>query len=291
VLCHASTAVRADFTFAAYGDTPYTEDEASRHIGMIAEMNREPLAFVVHIGDFKNSWSPCTDALFMQRRDEFALFHHALIYTPGDNEWSDCWRAPYMAGATRDPLERLQKLRSLFFADNYSLGQQKIALARQNAGYPENARWEHQGILFVALNVPGDNNNLRMPEEFAARDKAVLIWLESAFSLARAQRHRALVVAMQANPFLRSAKDKNGYAGVLDALRRETVNFDGEVLLIHGDTHHYRFDQPLAHPRTRKLLRNFTRLEVFGYPFSNWVRVKVAQRDGRVTFAVSPGGP
>jgi hypothetical protein len=150
----------ADFTFATLGDTPYSDEEEKQFIGMIAEINRAQPAFVLHVGDFKSSWSPCSDALFQLRREQFALFHSALIYTPGDNEWSDCWKP---LGAARDPLERLQKLRKLFFADGYSLGQNRIALARQSAAYPEHARWAHQGILFATLNVPGGNNNMRMP--------------------------------------------------------------------------------------------------------------------------------
>jgi hypothetical protein len=278
---------RADFTFAAFGDTPYTEDEEARFVGMIAEINRERPAFSVHVGDFKSGWSPCTDALFVQRRDQFALFHQALIYTPGDNEWSDCWRS---WGASRDPLERLQKLRGLFFADGFSLGQQKVALARQSAAYPEHARWTHDGILFATLNVPGGNNNMRMPGEWAVREKALLNWLETTFALARAQGHGAVVVVMQANPFLRSVAVKDGYQALLNALAKESQKFKGEVLLIHGDTHRYRFDQPLLDASSRRRVPNFSRLEVFGYPFVNWVRVHVSRNEGRITFTPSPGG-
>ena len=286
VVCFASQGTRADFTFAAFGDTPYTEDEESRFIGMIAEINHEPLAFVLHVGDFKSGWSPCTDALFTQRRDWFALFHQPLIYTPGDNEWTDCHRA---LGAARDPLERLQKLRSLFFADNYSLGQRKITLARQSAAYPENARWEHEGIMFATLNVPGSSNNARLPNELAARGKANDAWIISAFAQARAQSRRAVVLAMQADPFAGDGRVSRNYAPLMNTITRETMNFNGEVLLIHGDTHRYRFDQPLTDSRTKQTLSNFTRLEVFGYPLVNWVRVRVGQRDGKVTFSASPG--
>ncbi len=286
--CMASATARADFTFAAFGDTPYTDEEESRFINMIAEINRAPLAFAIHVGDFKSGWSPCTDALFEQRREWFALFHHALIYTPGDNEWTDCWR-PF--GAARDPLERLQKLRSLFFADGYSLGQKKIALTRQSAAYPEHARWTHEGIVFATLNVPGsDNNSRRMPAEFAARSTAIAAWISATFDEARRERRRAVVLALQANPLPGDGRVRSYFAAMINAITRETQNFQGEVLLIHGDTHQYRVDQPLIDPRTQRLLRNFTRLEVFGYPFVNWVRVQVSQRDGKVTFTTSPGG-
>ena len=145
VVLLACASVRADFTFAALGDTPYTEDEEQRFPGMIAEMNREPLAFVVHVGDFKSGWSACTDALFEQRRQWFDWFYHPLIYVPGDNEWTDCMRA---LGARRDPLERLHKLRTLFASGETSLGQRKLPLTRQSRQYPEHARWSQEDVLF-----------------------------------------------------------------------------------------------------------------------------------------------
>lgn len=286
VVCAAPAAAQNAFTFAAFGDTPYTEEEEARHIGMLAEINREAPAFVIHVGDFKSGWSPCTDALFIQRRDAFALLHPPLIYTPGDNEWTDCHRA---LGAASDPLERLQKLRSLFFADGNSLGQRKIALARQSEAYPENARWSHAGILFATLNVPGSNNNARMPAEMAARDKANEAWVAATFASARAQGQDAVVLAMQANPWANSGAVKTPYAGLMAAITRETLNFRGEVLLIHGDTHRFRVDQPLRDTRSQQALRNFTRIEVFGSPFMNWVRVRVNRHNGKVSFSVTPG--
>lgn len=286
MLACANSSAGTDFTFAAFGDTPYTEEEESRFVGMIAEINREKLAFVIHVGDFKSGWSPCSDALFKQRAEWFALFHHALIFTPGDNEWTDCWRA---WPTPHEPLERLQKLRSMFFADNHSLGQHRLALTRQNDGYPENARWTHEGITFVTLNVPGGDNNLRMPEEAAARGKMIEAWIVAAFDSARAQGHRAVVLAMQANPFGVSSRAQQGYRGLINTLLAQTRKFPGEVLLIHGDTHRYRMDQPLVDRKTRRVVRNFTRLEVFGYPFMNWVRVQVSRDNGRVVFRPSPG--
>lgn len=284
--CLAAHGATADFTFVAFGDTPYTEEEEPRFVSMIAEINRAQPVFSIHVGDFKSGWSPCTDALFMQRRDWFNLFHQPLIFTPGDNEWTDCHRA---FGAAHDPLERLQKLRALFFTDEFSLGQQKLTLTRQQPGYPENARWEHQGIVFATINVPGSSNNKAMPKEKAARDAANDAWVRAAFDTARTNSYRAVVIAMQANPFGSDTK-RGAYTAILRALTRETVDFTGEVLLIHGDTHRYQMNQPLADPRARSTLRNFTRLEVFGYPFQNWVRVRVSERDGKIVFTPSPGG-
>ena len=51
-----------------------------------------PLAFALHVGDFKWAGSECSDELFLQRREWFELSHHPFFFIPGDNEWSDCSR-------------------------------------------------------------------------------------------------------------------------------------------------------------------------------------------------------
>ena len=288
-LCVAMHSAAADFTFAAFGDAPYTDAEEAPFVGVIAAINREPLAFVIHVGDFKNGWSPCTDTMFAQRRDWFALIHHPLIYTPGDNEWTDCWRALGRSNGERDPLHRLQQLRRLFFADTNSLGQRKIALARQSTDFPEHARWEHGGVLFAALNVPGGDNNARMPNESVTRTKAVNAWIVDTFDIARTQSHSAVVLVMQANPWTFGGNARKHYLAILATIARETQQFTGEVLLIHGDTHQYRIDQPLNDPRGGKPLRNFTRIEVFGSPAVNWVRVQVSKQNGKLSFSATRG--
>jgi hypothetical protein len=292
LLYSAGSVIAQNFTFAAFGDAPYTEAEESRFINVIEAINREPLAFAIHVGDFKSSWTPCTDALFLRRRDELASLHHPLIYTPGDNEWTDCWRTISPSGtsnAERNPVERLQQLRRLFFADGHSLGQRKIALARQSASFPEHARWQHADVLFATVNMPGGNNNARMPDESRAREKMVEAWIADTFRIARVHSHAAVVLAMQANPWSANANVRRGYGSMMATITRETQRFAGEVLLIHGDTHQYRIDQPLIDPLTRQPLHNFTRIEVFGSPFVNWVRITVKQENGRIQFEGAPG--
>lgn len=277
----------ADFTFAAFGDTPYSREEEERFPGLIAEMNREDLAFVVHVGDFKAAWTRCDDELFVQRREWFELSRHPFVYTPGDNEWTDCRR--FSAGRY-DPLERLRKLRELFFRGELSLGQRKIPLTRQSAAYPEHARWRHADVLFVTLNVPGGANNARlMPGEYRSRSAAVGEWLEQSFDLAREGGLKAIVVLIQANPWASPASHYFGYRELLATLARKVNGFEGEVLLVHGDTHRHRVDRPLRDPANGATLANFTRIEVFGYPVMNWVRIRVMEEAGRVRFEVTPG--
>jgi hypothetical protein len=276
----------ADFTFAAFGDTPYTYDEEQRFPDLIAEINHQPLAFVVHVGDFKSATGRCSDEVFLQRRDWFNYFHHPLVFVPGDNEWTDCRR---LLAGRYDPLERLDKLRALFFADERSLGQARLLLERQR-GYPEHARWRHENVLFMTLNAPGPHNNARaMPEEFRKRSAAQREWLEQAFDRARADGNRAVVILMQANPWVSPSSHYFGFRELLAAFAAEARRFSGAVLLVHGDTHRYRVDRPLRDPDTRATVANFTRVEVHGHPAMNWVRIRVTEQDGRVRFEASPG--
>ncbi|HEY4999920.1 MAG TPA: hypothetical protein VII36_12280, partial [Usitatibacter sp.] len=112
------------FAFGVMGDTPYNEREEPHFLEMIERMNAEPLAFVIHVGDFKaGSHAPCTDELFARRKAQFDLSAHPLIYTPGDNEWTDCRRP---TNGAMDPVERLAKLREVFFSGASSLGRERM---------------------------------------------------------------------------------------------------------------------------------------------------------------------
>ncbi len=286
-----SSCAAADFTFALLGDAPYSAAEETAFVDMLREIDREDIAFVVHVGDFKNGWTTCSDAVFDQRRELFNASRHAFVYIPGDNEWSDCARL--LAGGY-DPLERLAALRTRFFRGSTSLGQTPMALTRQSdrAGapaYPEHMRWRRDHVMFVTLNLPGGDNNAGMPAESAARTAAALAWLQQAFAEARTEGLRGVVVLTQANPFSSSGGIRRSFAGFIAVLARETTNYAGAVLLGHGDTHIHRVDQPLKHPDNGSVLRNFTRAEVFGSPQVNWLRVRVTDDGTRSRFEVSAG--
>jgi hypothetical protein len=53
----------------------------------------------------------------------FNALHSAAIFTPGDNEWTDCDRPSNGSFSSR---ERLDHERQLFFSTDFSLGQSPI---------------------------------------------------------------------------------------------------------------------------------------------------------------------
>ena len=280
----------ARFSFAVIGDTPYYSGEEWMFVDMLKDIDREDLAFVVHIGDFKNGTSPCSDALFAQRLQQFQSVRHPFIFVPGDNEWTDCHRS----GA--DPLERLAKLREMFYPDDASLGRRKLKLERQSADprfaeYRENVRWTIGSALFIGLNIPGSNNNLgrtpQMDAEYARRGAANAAWLAEGFDLAKKNGHAAVFIAIQADPyfepsFWRRANAADGYAQFRQELLAHTLGFGKPVILIHGDTHRYRVDHPLVDPATQKPVERFTRIESFGSPHVDWIRVSVDPADPKL---------
>ncbi len=278
LLAWASLAAADTWKFAVLGDTPYSDAEREQLPALLAAVAADGVELAIHVGDIKSGQSRCDDAVFADRRQLFDTFPQPFVFVAGDNEWTDCHR---VSNGGYDPLERLAALRRLFWPDNRSLGQKKIAVEQQSAAWPEHARFRLGPVLVVTLNVPGDDNNYgRAPKpqaEFEARNPVVLAWLRDSFALARRDKLAGVVVAMQANPGFRQFNRGLGHPGfkqLLETLRAETEAFPGQVLFLHGDTHSHQIDQPLLAGNGETLTR-FTRVESYGSPFLGWVKVIV----------------
>jgi hypothetical protein len=265
------------FSFAIFGDAPYSANEAVHFERVIDDIAAEPLAFVVNVGDIKaGSNSPCTDALYLERKRQFDRIAHPFHFTPGDNDWVDC-RRPGNGGA--DPLERLAQLRRVFYGAGPFASHRFAALDRQ-AGYPENVRFARAGVVFATLNVQGSNDNFGFDAandaERVARLEANLAWLAGSVAEAERSSARGLVVIFHANPFVKSKQDV--YAPLLAALRDAAARLRRPVLLIHGDTHWQRVDRPFV-DANGTVLPYLQRMETYGSPWVGWVKVTVDPAD------------
>ena len=281
-------------SFGLFGDFPYSEWERRELPKMITEMDAEKLAFVVHDGDIKSGHDVCSDEVFKDILGVFQASKHPLVYVLGDNEWTDCHRKN---NGAYDPLKRLARLREMFLADDYALGKERLKLERQSAdpafaAYRENVRWQTGAALFVGMNVPGSNNNWfgttkdKGPSaEYLDRGRANRAWLAASFALARERKLPGILIDIQADPDLESPKHRegqpNGYLEFIDQLRAETLAFPGQVILVHGDTHFFRIDQPLKDARG-ETIRNFTRVETYGSPTMGWVKGTIDAADPNV---------
>jgi hypothetical protein len=248
------------------GDVPYSYPQVNLLDALIDKINAEKLAFVAHVGDITSGSGPCSDEWLDARKKQFARIQHPFVLIPGDNEWTDCHRSGF------DPLERLAKWRALF-----CLPVQGLAVERQRGKYCENVRWTHDNAVFVGLNIPGSNNNLgNDPLEHGERMQAVFAWLDEAELLAR--QRDGLVVLMQANPFVVRPFGADGYTEVREHLRRLGQTMPGKVLLVHGDTHQFRDDEPFPGLR---------RIEVYGSPHVRWAKAWIERTGARLFNAES----
>jgi len=109
-----------NYAIGLWGDLPYSDLQATTGIpNLIADMNSHRLAFTVHDGDLKagngtpGSVTPttCSDALYQQGLSYFNSLRAPAIFTPGDNDWTDCDR-PSNGGFSS--LERLDHERKVF---------------------------------------------------------------------------------------------------------------------------------------------------------------------------------
>jgi len=184
-------------TIAVYGDSPYgvckitptpvctdtAQFDATN--AFVDTINGDPdVDLVVHVGDIHSGKEFCTQTYDQAIFDKWTRFADPLVYTPGDNEWTDCHK-PGEGGnvfldppantqpvdyANGDPVANLALIRSLFFSrPGLTLGSTKRPVLSQHflfdrrfatdANYAENVIWVQSDVLFVTINVPGGSNN------------------------------------------------------------------------------------------------------------------------------------
>jgi hypothetical protein len=287
------------YTFAVIGDIPYGDVQIANFPKVIAQINADPaVQWVDHLGDIKNGSSVCSDDYFQSIKADFDQFKDPLVYTVGDNEWTDCHR-PNNGGY--NPLERLAKIRQVFFPNpGKTLGQHPASvLSQSDQGIPEDVRWERAGVSFAALDIVGSNNSLvpwtgntaPTPEqtvEVLARTAAVIQEIHDAFTDARQHHNRAVTLLTQADMFdptvpAPSFADYYGFQPIVAAIARESAAFRGPVYLFNGDSHVYNDDNPLAAGSKwlsfygiNQPVQNLTRVTVDGSTnVNNYLRVSV----------------
>lgn len=262
---HAATATAAKpapYSFAVIGDVPYGDAEIAAFPGWIQQINAADPAFTMHVGDIKNGSSLCETSYYYWIKRQFNTFTNPLVYTPGDNEWTDCHRTN---NGAYNPLGRLALDRKVFFSKpGHTLGRHRMPVASQvAAGFPENVRFRKHGIDFATLHVVGSNDGLQPWEglgktvatkaqvsEERARMASAVTQVRQAFASARRNHDRAVVLSTQADMFdptyTPTWDDISAFQPLVRELVAQSSRFDGEVYLINGDSHVYNADRPLA---------------------------------------------
>jgi len=271
-----NTGSASPLTLAIYGDAPYGASNADTAAfaatpAFVDAVNHDPAVdLVAHVGDIHSGSQACTVAYDQSVADMWSAFKDPLVYTPGDNEWTDCQKTKELPGSDfgGDPLQNLAAVRSIFFPRaGYTLGgrpKQVISQAQIGTGtdadYVENVIWEQSKTLFVTLNLPGGSNNdadnwfglartQAQTDEIAQRTQADLDWLDQAFAQAQADGVGSVVILEQADMWDLDGKTPShiaNYKPFIDSIASHTLAFGKPVLLFNGDSHMYRSDNPLV---------------------------------------------
>jgi hypothetical protein len=236
-------------TMAVYGDSPYSQvaanyttpapygvdtSEFDATPAFIDAINKDhKVKLVVHVGDIHSGKQPCTLAYDNSVYDLWTQFHDPLVYTPGDNEWTDCNKSGeagnvqdtdhnYIDYANGDPVANLALVRQLAFSQpGETLGGGHMNVVSQadafdpdhptDAEYVENVMWEQADVMFVTINVPGGSNNDtdvwygaaaatgEQTQERLQRTAADTRWLDAAFTQAESDHLGGVVIITQAD--------------------------------------------------------------------------------------------
>jgi hypothetical protein len=240
------------------------------------------------VGGIKSGIEPCSDELYAQRRTLLNQARHGLVVSVAESDWSDC---RYRDGRPA-ALERLHRVRELFFTDDLSLGASRIPLMRQSANpkfrdYAENARWEIGGIMFATVNLPANNNRYLTAAgrngEFEDRLVANQDWLQRIVVHAKRKQYPGIVIFCDGHPLYPPKEDsarRDGFRETRRQLASLAASYPGKILVVHNQPpEDGRQEAPAIHWKG-----NLGDLPVA----SDWVSVKVTPSHPAL-FAVAPG--
>lgn len=237
----AFAAEREDFSFAVIsppwkGATAETAQHAA-----IEDTDADNLAFVVANG-IKAADEPCTDRIYLQRKSLLQSAKNGLVVSLAASDWADCRSESGKPSA----IGKLNRLRDLFFGDEFSIGASRIPVIRQSTtaqfrGFPENARWAIGGVMFATVNLPRNNNHYVFDAgrngEFEDRLVADRDWLQRIFMHAKQDRLDGIVLFCDGNPLARPdgpGRKRDGFLEIRRQIGSLAAKYHGEVLIVHG---------------------------------------------------------
>lgn len=292
------------------GDFLYNADQVDDAERMFADLRGADLDLTLHDGD--TTYAPvekfrCSEDVLRYHLDLMNSLDHPVVYTPGDNEWTDCPEYVETYGAQNlgytDPFLALKTVREVFFPTSRSLGGETIPMTVQSKDFPENRRITVAGVPVATLHVVGSLNGYEqvglvpaLAQEIPARQEADLAWLKETFAEAKRTDAPGVMIVWHANPdpytermweaettAERPPLWDDAYEELLAELRTQVAEFGKPVALMHGDSHVFRIDKPLtAEAGTTFSLTNFTRVETFGTPNLHWIEATIDPEDPEV---------
>ena len=175
--------------------------------------------------------------------------------------------------AKGNPAANLDLVRSTFFSQaGQTLGSGSLKVTTQAKAYDrrhpedrafvENVRWTKNHVVFVTINVPGGSNLISDPwygapetteqsQLRAALAGAATRWITAAFQEARDSDAAGVVIVDQADMWDLDGNPAGtahlaAFEPIIQTIANQAKAFGNPVLMLNGDSHVYRSDNPLA---------------------------------------------
>lgn len=286
-------------TFVIISDMPYSDEEKKmlqKPDGELYKLiSQTKPSVVMHLGDIKSGGLPCTDSLLIEHKEIIrALAPNRIIYTPGDNEWTDCDRTSL--SHSFDELERLDYLIELMYQTPTPLDNDLTSMSSQIAQI-ENKLWINDRLAFSTLHIVGTSNgrsNIGMSNPQHAisaadqRDQLNFAWLKEIEN--KASEFDAVIIGFHADIYHKNVMSKgacnkedpapcDAFSAYRAAFKDLAKRINKPVLVSHGDTAEYCFE---------KLDTNLWHLNAAGdYQYSDATRVTFNKGNNQKPFSVN----
>lgn len=255
LFCAVAGGARADagdgdahrFAIIGHGFT----DGGEEHLEQALHDNDDDDVDFLVVTGVKGVHEPCSDKLYQKRRELIDEARRPVVLLPAGSDWAECRNSAGRSNA----IERLSRMRELFYAEPTTLGKRKLALTRLSMSprfrsYAENAHWSIGKVMYATVNMPANNNHYLNEagrnSEYEDRLVANRFWLHRLFAIAKGEKMKALVlfsegdVKVHAQPtglraLLRgAAPDNDGFAEPRRLILSLAQRFPGKVLLVDG---------------------------------------------------------
>lgn len=209
----------------------------------IEESDADNLAFVTAHG-IKAQGEPCSDKAYLRRKALLDEAQNGVVVSLAATDWAACPLESDKSSA----IGRLNRLRELFFFDDFSLGGSRIPVIRQSTiakfrSFSENSRWQIGEVMFATVNLPSNNNNYIVDagrnSEFEDRLIANRDWLNRVFTFAQREKLAGIVLFCDGNPLAvrrMSSTQRDGYAETRKLIAALAAKFPGKVLIVYGQS-------------------------------------------------------
>jgi hypothetical protein len=250
-------------TVVVLADTPYSDKEKQMIQGpdgiLYRLINETNPTVVMHLGDFKSGGKSCTDDLLKEHKVLLSqIYPGKIIYTPGDNDWTDCDRSSLLYSFNE--LERLDFLIKLMFKTPPLLTNNLPSIMAQHSQI-ENKLWINDRLAISTLHIVGTSNgraNIDKSKQVNAikkvdkRDNKNFTWLKTIED--KAKDFDALIIGFQADIYQQSVLESgscdnssltacDAFAVYRQAFKDLAKRINKPILISHGDTGEFCFEK------------------------------------------------